>query len=355
MFFWNSLSLALSLPAENPNSLVQMVKTNNLSDAMVDLRSNNAKCMKTVKENNDPRVLAGAAALLRSEKTKEEDQRRREDPKRAASNLIDLCSDSDDELNSDKFLGVVDEYYFPDDHVSGSIFDLDVNLGGLSEASQVLAPEPKRVLSEDGRIYPAEGESIESFLHYVRPSNCQIECSWIQVERPGQWEGRIGGRGGRENDYRKVLKGVEAMIREKKKVSGAEKKAAVANILRLAKEEGRTTGKWMLFPSAEKVDAAWSVVARAVVAGELDCSAKVSPTVVSRGTHLICVYCDDFTDRRKVRRVLEKLRENEDTYVKDGAGFKPDIFTNLGIYSSNEWRLPPTIFTAKEILAEAKI
>ena len=329
-------SLALSLPAENPNSLVQMVKTNNLSDA-------------------------GAAALLRSEKTKEEDQRRREDPKWAASNLIDLCSDSDDELNSDKFLGVVDEYYFPDDHVSGSIFDLDVNLGGLSEASQVLAPEPKRVLSEDGRIYPAEGESIESFLHYVRPSDCQIECSWIQVrpldqvERPGQWEGRIGGRGGRENDYRKVLKGVEAMIREKKKVSGAEKKAAVANILRLAKEEGRTTGKWMLFPSAEKVDAAWSVVARAVVAGELDCSAKVSPTVVSRGTHLICVYCDDFTDRRKVRRVLEKLRENEDTYVKDGAGFKPDIFTNLGIYSSNEWRLPPTIFTAKEILAEAKI
>jgi len=309
-------SLALSLPAENPNSLVQMVKTNNLSDA-------------------------GAAALLRSEKTKEEDQRRREDPKRAASNLIDLCSDSDDELNSDKFLGVVDDY-FPDDQ-------------GLSEASQVLAPEPKRVLSEDGRIYPAEGESIESFLHYVKPSNCQIECSWIQVKRPGQWEGRIGGRGGRENDYRKVLKGVEAMIREKKKVSGAEKKAAVANILRLAKEEGRTTGKWMLFPSAEKVDAAWSVVARAVVAGELDCSAKVSPTVVSRGTHLICVYCDDFTDRRKVRRVLEKLRENEDTYVKDGAGFKPDIFTNLGIYSSNEWRLPPTIFTAKEILAEAKI
>ena len=232
--------------------------------------------------------------------------------------------------------------YFPDDQ-------------GLSEASQVLAPEPKRVLSEDGRIYPAEGESIESFLHYVKPSNCQIECSWIQVECPGQWEGRIGGRGGRENDYRKVLKGVEAVIREKKKVSGAEKKAAVANILRLAKEEGRTTGKWMLFPSAEKVDAAWSVVARAVVAGELDCSAKVSPTVVSRGTHLICVYCDDFTDRRKVRRVLEKLRENEDTYVKDGAGFKPDIFTNLGIYSSNEWRLPPTIFTAKEILAEAKI
>ena len=327
-------SLALSLPAENPNSLVQMVKTNNLSDAMVDLRSNNAKCMKTVSP-------AGAAALLRSEKTKEEDQRRREDPKWAASNLIDLCSDSDDELNSDKFLGVVDDY-FPDDQ-------------GLSEASQVLAPEPKRVLSEDGRIYPAEGESIESFLHYVKPSNCQIECSWIQVECPGQWEGRIGGGGGRENDYRKVLKGVEAVIREKKKVSGAEKKAAVANILRLAKEEGRTTGKWMLFPSAEKVDAAWSVVARAVVAGELDCSAKVSPTVVSRGTHLICVYCDDFTDRRKVRRVLEKLRENEDTYVKDGAGFKPDIFTNLGIYSSNEWRLPPTIFTAKEILAEAKI
>ena len=49
---------------------------------------------------------------------------------------------------------------------------------------------------------------------------------------------------------------------------------------------------------------------------------------------------------------MRKLREKPDTFVTDGAGFKPDVFTRLGIYSGNEWRLPPTIFTAKEILVE---
>jgi hypothetical protein len=48
----------------------------------------------------------------------------------------------------------------------------------------------------------------------------------------------------------------------------------------------------------------------------------------------------------EVQRVLLEL-EAMDLKIK--CGFKPDIFTELGIESKNDWRLPPTMFSRYEV------
>ena len=49
----------------------------------------------------------------------------------------------------------------------------------------------------------------------------------------------------------------------------------------------------------------------------------------------------------EVRRVLLKLRELMPNGV---SGFKPDVFTALGIGTGNAWRLKPTIYSVQEVL-----
>ena len=225
--------------------------------------------------------------------------------------MIDLCSGAPREVidlcSPDRPIGARKRARFD---VNIPSFDLVSDSGSSEEIGEVVvtaaAPGPadQRVPSGEGRcnFFPAEGESIESFLHRVKPSRCRVPCDWIQVhapERPGAREDRARLEVGA--DYERVLNRIKDVIRKKNRVTGVEKSEAVDEILRLAKESGETTGKWMLFPSTEKVDAAWSAIARAVVAGELDISAKVSPMPDESGKHLICVYCRDFTDRRKVR------------------------------------------------------
>ncbi|RYP84096.1 hypothetical protein DL769_001241 [Monosporascus sp. CRB-8-3] len=72
---------------------------------------------------------------------------------------------------------------------------------------------------------------------------------------------------------------------------------------------------WMLFPTAEKVDQVWCLVAMATAKGELGIAAKVEPrpipTVpgpVKKG-RLICIYTYDFRDKGDIKRVLSKMRD----------------------------------------------
>jgi hypothetical protein len=60
---------------------------------------------------------------------------------------------------------------------------------------------------------------------------------------------------------------------------------------------------------------------------------------------LCCIYVGDFSNRPEVKRVLLEL-EAMDLKIK--CGFKPDIFTEFGIESKNQWRLPPTIYSPDE-------
>ena len=89
------------------------------------------------------------------------------------------------------------------------------------------------------------------------------------------------------------------------------REAAKTAILAAARENGCGCGKWMLFPPAVDVNRVWSVVATATAAGELGGAAKVATEDGQADTagRLICVYTEDFGDRKDVKRVLLKLGE----------------------------------------------
>lgn len=73
-------------------------------------------------------------------------------------------------------------------------------------------------------------------------------------------------------------------------------------------------GKWLLFVNREDVDEAWKSVTRALGAGMLGSSAKVStarpnPHGDNPRQHIICVYTYDSDDHDDVMRVRASLRE----------------------------------------------
>lgn len=65
----------------------------------------------------------------------------------------------------------------------------------------------------------------------------------------------------------------------------------------------------MLFPSLSEVNHTWSLIARATIAGELGYAAKVATDDGTQNSRLICIYTPDFSDRKDVKRVLERLLE----------------------------------------------
>ena len=93
-------------------------------------------------------------------------------------------------------------------------------------------------------------------------------------------------------------------------------------------------GKWLLFVDREDVDEAWKSIARAVKAGILGSSAKVStartnPHGDHPRQHVICVYTYDSDDKEDVMRVRESLRELGFTAP---IAYKTDEATRQGKY-----------------------
>ncbi|PFX11295.1 UPF0696 protein C11orf68 homolog [Stylophora pistillata] len=95
--------------------------------------------------------------------------------------------------------------------------------------------------------------------------------------------------------------------------------------------------------SIAAIDNVWKRVAKAVVSGKLGFAAKVNAHDPEDNTHVICVYTEDFTNEEHVRKVEESLRKEG---VKGRMTDKPDIYTTLGIYRDNPWRLRPTVYSS---------
>lgn len=113
----------------------------------------------------------------------------------------------------------------------------------------------------------------------------------------------------------------------------------------LALNHSVLSGKWLMYlETGFKVDHAWESVARAALDGKIH-SAKVSPYDSSGSSrHVICVYNSNFTDESEVVRLDSIIRS---TGVKCPLSYKPDVYTYLGIYRNNCWKLCPTIYESK--------
>ncbi|XP_063042564.1 UPF0696 protein C11orf68 homolog [Engraulis encrasicolus] len=120
---------------------------------------------------------------------------------------------------------------------------------------------------------------------------------------------------------------------------------AFQTVKELALNHGVLSGKWLMhLDSGFKVDHAWECVARAVLEGKAR-SAKVSPRDSKNDSkHIICVYNDSFVDEEQVMRLDAVIRA---AGVKCPLSYKPDVYTYLGIYRNNRWKLCPTIYESK--------
>ena len=121
---------------------------------------------------------------------------------------------------------------------------------------------------------------------------------------------------------------------------------------RIAKTYNLLGGKWMLFPGSGEVDAAWTAVVQAMVAGgglaggACD-EVKVSTASPSDGKHVMLAYVKDYGDVERVDGVIDALqralRDAGVSLADSRALFKPDVFSFLNIYSRNGFGLKPTM------------
>ncbi|CAF9907149.1 hypothetical protein IMSHALPRED_005451 [Imshaugia aleurites] len=220
-------------------------------------------------------------------------------------------------------------------------------------------------------------ETVPSFLSRLPPLTTHVDNHgyWIYIADPHSKarptdEDRAGFmERGREilEEFEGTRAGIEASMAGKAKSAIGRKltplrKQAEADLYAAAKEKGCTSGKWLLFPMADEVNRIWSLVATATAAGELGHAAKVATDDGSGNVapRLICVYTEDFSDKRDVRRVLERLfnmglvNRKGPMGEERGIYYKADGFTYLGIESKNDWGLKASLFYSKDVLAEEK-
>lgn len=130
------------------------------------------------------------------------------------------------------------------------------------------------------------------------------------------------------------------------------RKTLEQNIFAAAQETGVTSGKWMLFPSAEWVDSTWKKVVTAMDEGKLGSTAKVATDDGSGGARLICVYTDDFGDTEDVKRVLRGLADKELVNMESRPiYYKCDAYTHLDIKSNNDYGLKASMFSSRDVLS----
>lgn len=205
-------------------------------------------------------------------------------------------------------------------------------------------------------------ESVEDFLHRLLPSSTTIDHAgpWLYVADPKSDSRPLDEHLG---PFREAGQALLASFNKEKAVGRilTEKRRKLeADIFAVAQEHGITSGKWMLFPQEDKVDAAWSKIAHATVEGGLGFAAKVATNHgAGDGSRLICVYTVNYQDRDDVKRVLIRLAEMG--LISAGSGsarkvlyYKADALTYLDINSGNPYGLKASLYSSTDLFKAAR-
>eukprot|EP00762_Andalucia_godoyi_P004911 ANDGO_01477.mRNA.1 UPF0696 protein C11orf68 homolog OS=Danio rerio GN=P5436 PE=2 SV=1 len=179
------------------------------------------------------------------------------------------------------------------------------------------------------RYDPTSDGPLHNWLSRNRPTQvCADEVAWICISNPFRQQEEneeasdLGAMIDMWNDYAAHL------WRPAEMVAYADDLAREFNVL---------SGKWMVFCDPTTVDGAWESICVGVFQGSLGSAAKVSP-IGNQSRSVICVYTSDYMDRAGVFRLRDILRRLGFTA---GLGFKPDVYTHLGIYRGNPWNIRP--------------
>lgn len=204
-------------------------------------------------------------------------------------------------------------------------------------AAEAMAADMDPWIVFDSRKTPRS--EFDSWLESNRPS---------QVYRYGDEEGGVGAVGWiavlgpghcpSSGDVAGLQESWERLLNSGRPVS-------FQTVKELALNHGVLSGKWLMhLDSGFKLDNAWECVARAAVEGKISL-VKVSPhDPKSAGRQVICAYNQNFTDESDIIRLDSCIRA---TGVKCPLAYKPDVYTYLGIYRNNRWKLCPTIYESK--------
>ena len=217
-------------------------------------------------------------------------------------------------------------------------------------------------------------ESVEAFLARLPPQTTDT-CEWIRIGNPQSTfrhtsedrKGFIAEGAELLNDFTVAKADIESATAGKAKAAITRKLKPLqqkleGDLFLAAKARGCQTGKWMMFPSPDNVNSAWSKVAKATANNELGLAAKVAAVDPNEANankaRLICVYTEDFGDKADVKRVCEKLLAlglvNRSGAMGNGDRiyYKADAYTYLDIMGGNEWGLKASMFSSKDILAK---
>ena len=136
-----------------------------------------------------------------------------------------------------------------------------------------------------------------------------------------------------------------------------DRQEAVDGILRLARESGITSGKWMVFASVGHITELWPFVATKTLGGGLGFAARVN-TQDNQTTQVLLIYTDHFDDLVHFRAVLKVLVDLiEDLGFKNEVRrihYKPEAFSILGIRGGNKWGLGSTLYSRSSIEAQER-
>lgn len=204
-------------------------------------------------------------------------------------------------------------------------------------AAEAMAADMEHWIVFDSRRTPRS--EFDAWLESNRPS---------QVYRYGDEEAGVSPVGWisvRGPNFCPTTGDVEGLQESWEKLLDSGRPVNFQTVKELALNHGVLTGKWLMhLDSGFKVDNAWECVARATLDGKIS-TVKVSPyDPKGDSKQVICAYNENFTDESEVMRLDSDIRA---TGVKCPLSYKPDVYTYLGIYRSNRWKLCPTIYDSK--------
>ncbi len=189
----------------------------------------------------------------------------------------------------------------------------------------------------DGQLWaafergPAEDRSarLAAWLAALRPSAVpQHAVSWLTVHSETGGDGR--------GDVAALMRGWDALPEPKRNGAAA---------LTLAAEAGVTSGKWLFFCHASRMDEAWAAVATAAVAAGF--SAKAMPVVGAAGQQYLplMVYVTRWSDEQQTPGpVGEAMRRALETVFQRGRlMLKPDAFTYLNLNANNPYKIKTSV------------
>ncbi|XP_035483135.1 UPF0696 protein C11orf68 homolog isoform X1 [Scophthalmus maximus] len=204
-------------------------------------------------------------------------------------------------------------------------------------AAQAMAADMDPWIVFDSKITPRS--EFDGWLERNRPS---------QVYRFGDEEGGgrpVGWVAVRGPNFIPCTGDVHGLQKSWEKLLASGRPINFHTVRELALKHRVLAGKWLMhLDSGFKLDHAWECVARAALDGKVSMVKVSTYDPKGEARQVICTYNHNFSDESEVIKMDSIIRA---TGVKCPLTYKPDVYTYLGIYRNNRWKLCPTIYESK--------